>query len=215
MGNLLENLIVIYAADRGNLKILLKKRNEEPYKNYWYIPGEILDINSTLENSASRIFERETGVVSNNVFQGSVFSNLERSIEDRIIAFTSIIITDRDLVDMKKQNDSLEWFDVDNLPKIAFDHGDIILKVTEDIKEKISLNYSNILLDLFPSDFTLPDFQNFYEKVLGKQVDRRNFRKKIFGQDLVIDTGFKSNKKVGRPSTLYRFNPDNMKGKRI
>lgn len=215
MGNLLENLVLIYSADEGKLKILLKKRLEEPYKNYWTIPGDMLDEKTTLEESTRDIFERETNVKVSSIIQGSVFSNLKRNRDARIIAFTNVVITDKDLVDMKKDNDLLEWFEVDSLPKLAFDHRDIIEKVTEDIKEKISLNYSDILLELFPSDFTLPDFQLFYENVIGKEIDRRNFRKKIFNQNLVIDTGFKSNKKMGRPSTLYRFNPDEIRGKRI
>ncbi|MBR2840650.1 MAG: NUDIX hydrolase [Bacilli bacterium] len=215
MGNLLENLVLIYSADEGKLKILLKKRLEEPYKNYWTIPGDMLDEKTTLEESTRDIFERETNVKVRSIIQGSVFSNLKRNRDARIIAFTNVVITDKDLVDMKKDNDLLEWFEVDSLPKLAFDHRDIIEKVTEDIKEKITLNYSDILLELFPSDFTLPDFQLFYENVIGKEIDRRNFRKKIFNQNLVIDTGFKSNKKMGRPSTLYRFNPDEIRGKRI
>lgn len=215
MGNLLENLVLIYSADEGKLKILLKKRLEEPYKNYWTIPGDMLDDKTTLEESTNDIFERETNVKVSSIIQGSVFSNLKRNKDARIIAFTNVVITDKDLVDMKKESDLLEWFEVDSLPKLAFDHGDIIEKVTNDIKEKITLNYSDILLELFPSDFTLSDFQAFYESTTGKEIDRRNFRKKIFNQNLVIDTGFKSNKKMGRPSTLYRFNPDEIRGKRI
>lgn len=215
MKNLLENLVIIFAADGGKFKILLKKRTEEPYKNYWYIPGEMLDTTTTVEESSLNVFEKETNVSAANTLQGNVFSNLNRNSENRVIAFTNIIITDKDIVDMKKDSDLLEWFDVTNLPKIAFDHKDIIDVITEDIKKKITLNYSDILIDLFPSDFTLPDFQEFYESIIGKKIDRRNFRKKIFNQNLVIDTGEKSNKKVGRPSTLYRFNTEKMKGKII
>lgn len=215
MKNLLENLVVIYSADEGCLKILLKKKMDEPYKNYWYVPGEILDTKTTLEESSFRVFKNETGVSGSNLIQGNVFSNIGRGDDNRIIAFTNIIITDKSLVDIKKTSDLLEWFDVDELPKLAFDHKDIILKVTEEIKSKIALNYSDIILDFFPSDFTLTDFQSFYENMIGRKMDRRNFRKKIFSQDLVVDTGEKDTSKVGRPGILYRFNVQNMKGKRL
>ena len=215
MENLLENLIITYAADDGVLKILLKKKAGDPYNGYWMLPGEFLSSDITIEQSCQSIFEKETHLTASNVIQGNVFSNINRGNGKRTIAITNIIITDKDLVDMKKDDKSIEWFDVDNLPKLAYDHKEIIEKVTKDVKRRIVVNYSDILLDLFPSDFTIPEFQNFYEKILGKSIDRRNFRKKIINQKLVVSTGEKTNKKMGRPGTLYRFNIDNMKGKRI
>ena len=80
---------------------------------------------------------------------------------------------------------------------------------------RILNNYSNILVKFFPSDFTLTEFQNFYENISGKNIDRRNFRKKIMSQQLVIDTGEKTDNKAGRPGILYKFNEKKMRGTRL
>lgn len=212
--NKVENLLIIYSADNGKLKILLKKNFEEPYKNYWVIPGEELDAETTQDESTMNLFKNITSLNYRGFIQGGVFTGLGRKIDGRTIAIVSVVITDRSVADLKKEN-GFEWFDVDELPKLAFDHREIILSVTGELKTKIIQNYSDILLKLFPSDFTLTEFQKFYENMLGKKIDRRNFRKKMMSQNLVIDTGEKTSNKMGRPGSLYRFNVVNMKGKRL
>lgn len=214
MENKVENLLIVYSADDGLLKILLQKNDGEPYKGYWMIPGEELDSKTTQEESALNLFKDITSVQVSGIMQGGVFSDLDRKPEGRTIAITSVIVTDKDLVELKKREDVC-FFDVEKLPKIAYDHEKIIDIVTKEIKDKIIGNYSDILLKFFPSDFTLPEFQKFYESVLGKNIDRRNFRKKIMTQHLVIDTGEKTTNGTGRPGTLYRFDVENMKGKKI
>lgn len=214
MVNKVENLLVIYSADKGKLKILLEKKDDEPYKNYWIIPGETLDENTTQEESTNNLFSNITSLNYNSFIQGGVFSDIKRKQDGRTIAIVSIVITDKNVADLKRK-EGFEWFDTDELPKLAFDHRDIIATVTEEIKNKIVQNYSDVLLKLFPSDFTLPEFQQFYESILGKKIDRRNFRKKIMTQELVIDTGEKTTNKTGRPGSLYRFNVENMRGKRL
>ena len=213
MINKVENLLIVYCADEGKLKILLEKNNEEPYKNYWIIPGELLDDKTTQEESTKVLFKNITSLNYSDFIQGGVFSDTKRK-KERTIAIVSVVITDRSVADLNKK-DGFEWFDVCELPKLAYDYRDIIHKVTDEVKNKITHNYSDILVKLFPSDFTLPEFQKFYENILGKKIDRRNFRKKIINQNLVIDTGEKMMNKTGRPGSLYRFNIENMKGKKI
>ena len=213
--NVLETLLLIYAADGGKLKIYLKKKADDPYKGYWTLPSAPLDNETTLEENASAIYKSMTNLDESTMFQSKAFSNLDRDPNGRIIAISFVAITDKALTDMKQDSDDKAWFEVDALPKLGFDHESIIDTVTADVKKKITSNYDNMLLAFFPSDFTLPELQNFYEDVLGKAIDRRNFHKKFVNQDLVIDTGFKTSRGSGRPGTLYRFNQDKMKGKRI
>lgn len=213
--NVLETLLLIYASDEGKLKIYLKKKNDEPYKGYWTLPTAPLDNHTTLEENAEKIYKSMTNLDEGVIFQSKVFSNLDRDQNNRIIGVSYIAITDKTLTDMKQDTQDKAWFEVDELPKLGFDHAQIIKEVSEDVKQKITSNYDDMLLSFFQSDFTLPELQNFYENVLGKPIDRRNFHKKFVNQDLVIDTGFKTSKGSGRPGTLYRFNQDKMKGKRI
>lgn len=213
--NVLETLLLIYAADGGKLKIYLKKKADDPYKGYWTLPSATLDNETTLEDNARAIYKSMTNLDENVMFQSKAFSNLDRDPNGRIIGISFVAITDKALTDMKQDSDDKAWFEVDELPKLGFDHESIIETVSADVKKKITSNYDDMLLSFFPSDFTLPELQNFYENVLGKTIDRRNFHKKFVNQDLVIDTGFKTSRGSGRPGTLYRFNQDKMKGKRI
>lgn len=213
--NILEVLVLIYAADEGKLKIYLKKKQDEPYKGYWTLPSAPLDNQTTLEENAHKIYENMTNLNETVMYQNKAFSNLDRDPNGRIIGISFVAITDKDLTDMKKEDNDKAWFDVDELPKLGFDHVEIISEVSKDVKKQITTNYNDMFLAFFPSDFTLPELQNFYENVLGKPIDRRNFHKKFVNQELVIDTGFKTSKGSGRPGTLYRFNIDKMKGKRI
>ena len=213
--NIVETLLLIYAADEGKLKIYLKKKQEEPYKGYWTLPSAPLDNVTTLEENVSMIYQNMTGLEKTTIFPSKSFSNLDRDPSGRIIGISFIAVTDKGLTDMKQNSSDKAWFEVDELPKLGFDHANIINTVTEDVKKKIISNYDDMLLAFFPSDFTLPELQNFYENVLGKPIDRRNFHKKFVNQELVIDTGFKTSKGSGRPGTLYRFNEEKMKGKRI
>ena len=213
--NVLETLLLIYAADEGKLKIYLKKRQDDPYKGYWTLPSAPLDNETTIEENAHKIYKSITNLDDGIMFQSRVFSDLNRDPNGRIIGISFVAIADKNLIDMKQDSNDKAWFSVDELPKLGFDHENIIKTVSEDVKRKITSNYDDMLLDFFPSDFTLPELQDFYENVLGKAIDRRNFHKKFVNQDLVVDTGFKTSKGSGRPGTLYRFNCDKMKGKRI
>lgn len=211
--NIIESLLIIYTADEGKLKILLKKNEEEPYKGYWIIPSEKLSDETSLEDNPKVVFNNITNINIEDIKPAGIYSEINTE-KERIIELTYIAITDKNVVDLKKE-DSSEWFDINELPKIGYNHGEIIEKATNDLKEKIIYNSDNIILELFRNDFTLSELQTFYENITGKTVDRRNFRKKVLTQGLVIDTGEKTNTSSGRPGKLYIFNKDNMKGKII
>ena len=215
MQNYIETPLIILSADEGKLKIYLEKKQDEPYKGYWTLPSAPLDTQTTIEENAHKIYKSMTNLDETYMFQSKVFSDLNRDPNNRIIGISFIAITDKTLTDIKQDNKEVAWFDVEELPKLGFDHANIIEVVTKEVKNKIIANYNDMLLAFFPSDFTLPELQNFYENVLGKPIDRRNFHKKYVNQELVIDTGFKTSKGSGRPGTLYRFNLEKMKGKRI
>ena len=174
----IESLLVIYTADEGKLKILLKKNEQEPYKGYWIIPGEKLTDEMSLEDNSKLVFNNITNINMEDIKPAGIYSEINTD-EDRIIELTYIAITDKNVVDLKKEEVS-EWFDIDELPKIGYNHEEIIEKATNDLKEKIIYNSDNIILDLFRNDFTLSELQAFFENVTGKKVDRRNFRKQMY-----------------------------------
>ena len=211
--NIIESLLIIYTADEGKLKILLKKNEEEPYKGYWIIPGEKLTDDTSLEDNPKVVFNNITNINIEDIKPAGIYSEINTD-QERIIELTYTAITDKNVVDLKKE-ETTEWFDIDELPKIGYNHSEIIEKATNAIKEKIIYNSENIILELFRNVFTLSELQAFYENITGKKVDRRNFRKKVLTQDLVIDTGEKTTSAAGRPGKLYIFNKDKKKKKII
>ncbi len=213
--NILETILIIYTSDEGKLKVYLHKRKDEPYKGYWTLPTSFLSCDELPENNVQVIFKKMTGLDNTKFLQNKTFSKLDRNPNKRIIGLSYVAITDKHLTEIKQDNENNAWFEIDTLPKMGFDHENIINEVSNDIKEKILNNYEDILLMFFPSDFTLSELQSFYENVLGKKIDRRNFHKKFVSQNLIIDTGFKLANKSGRPGTLYSFNKEKMRGKRL
>lgn len=202
----LETIITVFTVEKGQLKILLEKKKEDPYKGYWSLPTKILLRNETIEESIDDILEEKLGV--SNIFkeQDYTFSNINRNPSDRVIGTSYICLIDVKTMEIKKEqgsNEEKDWFRIEEIPKTAYDHIDVINHAIEKLKTK--LNNVNVLKNLFPSDFTLPELQNIYESILNIKLDRRNFRKKIMNLDIIEDTGYKNIGGSGRPAKLYKF----------
>ncbi|MEG2322358.1 MAG: NUDIX hydrolase [Bacilli bacterium] len=205
---LLETLIGVFTVDKGKIKILLMHKENEPYKGYWILPGNIVSNEETLENNVTDVVYDTLGLQNLYVEQCYTFSNLDRDPEDRIVATTFMGLIDSVTLSIRQEQRvaQLEWFDIDSIPKTGYDHDKIIIKLISHFKSKI-IN-SNILKMLFPSDFTLPELQKVYEQILNIKLDRRNFRKKLINLDYIIDTGEINEGYTGRPAKLYRFKED-------
>lgn len=199
--NVIEVLVNICAASDGKLKIFLKHKQNDPYKGYWLLPGNILPNDQTLEESADNTVVTSTNFPNMFLIEGQTFSNLDRDPLERIIACTFTSITVKELTN----NPDMKWFDVNDLPKMAYDHELIANANIKQLKKQIIRNENNILLKLFPNDFTLSELQQFFEYILNRKLDRRNFRKKLIDSNIVEQTGEKINT-AGRPSRLYVFN---------
>ncbi len=199
--NVIEVLVNICAVDDGKLKIFLRHKKNDPYKGYWLLPGNIVPNNQTLEEGAEDTVINSTNFPSMFLIQGKTFSNLDRDPLERIIACTFTSVTLKSLTN----NSEMQWFEVNELPKMAYDHEIIAKENIKELKRQIMINQNNILLKLFPNDFTLSELQHFFEYITGRELDRRNFRKKLIDSKIVLETGEKVNT-AGRPSKLYMFN---------
>lgn len=207
--NYLETLITIFTVDKGEVKVLLMRKSDEPYKGYWILPGSMLKNSETLEGNITDTVLDQTGLLSVYLEQCYTFSNLTRNPEERVIATSFMGIVDSKSAEIKREERPeivSEWFPINNIPKMAYDHEEVIKRNIEFLKKKI-VNI-NILKILFPSDFTLPEIQKVYEQILGKTFDRRNFRKKFIALNLLEDTNEKNIGFNGRPAKLYRFKDD-------
>lgn len=204
--NYLETLITIFTVNKGDLSVLLVRKKDEPYKGYWILPGNMLKKTETLEDNITDSVLDETGLLNVYIEQCYTFSNLKRNPDERVIATSFIGIVDSKSAEIKREErlDVVsEWFSIDAIPKVAYDNEDVIKRNVEYLKKKI-VN-SNFLKSLFPSDFTLPEIQKVYEQILGKKLDRRNFRKRFISLNMIEDTNEKNIGCNGRPAKLYRF----------
>ena len=203
--NQIEVIINIFTVIDGKIKILLFRRDEEPFKGYWMLPSNLLMTTETIEDCANDTIYEFSGYKNLVLFSSNVESKIDRLPNDRIVANSLIAVLDNERVNFKREKRKItnEWFDIDSIPKTIFDHNEIIQKAIKNLKNKIKRN--EIVDIFFPSDFTLPELQSIYEQAFDKKLDRRNFRKKMINLHLVEDTGYKNTGGNGRPPKLYRF----------
>lgn len=207
--NYIETLINIFTVEQGQIKILLFRKKMEPYKGYWVLPGDVAKNNVTLEDTMSDVVYDVAGLTSLFVEQCHTFSKCDRGNDEYVVAVSYLGLIDSKSAEIKREERpdyESAWFPIDALPKLAYDHEMIINNAIELLSKKI-VNI-NVLKTLFPSDFSLPEIQVVYEQLLGKKLDRRNFRKKFINLGLVEPTGDKSEGGNGRPAKLYSFKDD-------
>ncbi len=203
--NELEVLINLFTIEKGVLKVLLVRRDIEPYRGYWMLPTGLLLSNETIEECSREVLYEWLGLKDIHLENCGIYSELKRIPVERVIgsSLTGIIDIDSFNIKRKKNIESFAWFSVDEIPKVVYDHDQIIMDASKYIRKR--LRQIDFLKHLFPSDFTLPELQMTYEQIIGKSLDRRNFRKKIISLDILEDTKYKNEETNGRPAKLYRF----------
>jgi 8-oxo-dGTP diphosphatase len=195
--------IVIFTIQSRALKVLLVKRRMPPFANQYAIPGGFVHEDEHLDQAALRELREETGVADVYLEQLYSFGNTERDPRGRVItvAYFALISADRPL---KAGTDAAEanWWAVDQLPTLAFDHNKILQYALDRLRNK--LEYTTVGFQLLPDKFTLTELQEVYEAILGKKLDKRNFRRKM--SLLKILKPLSEHRRGGqRPAQLFRF----------
>ena len=187
----------------NQLKILLVQRKAEPYTNMWSIPGGFMHIGETLDEAANRRLQDRTGVKEIYLEQLATFGEPRRDPRARVITVSYIaLVANHRLQSDIHANEETRWFDATTLPPLAFDHRTIVDAACARIKER--LETSPIAFELVPEKFTLTELQRIYEVILEKKLDKRNFRKKITAQDLVMELDGETRMDgYHRPAQLY------------
>lgn len=201
-----ESLISIFTVDKGTLKVLLMRKKEEPYKGYWILPGDIVKDEQSVEDNIVEAIYDKIGLSTLYIEQSHTFSDPSRSLDEHIIAVMHVGLIDSVTLLLKREereNFETEWFPINDLPKLGFDHENILNKTVDYFSKRICS--VNVLKNLFPSDFTLPEIQKVITSLLNKDLDRRNFRKKFINLGLIEETGEMTEGYNGRPAKLYRF----------
>ncbi|HBA38126.1 MAG TPA: hypothetical protein DCY94_05340 [Firmicutes bacterium] len=197
----------IFTIEKGITKVLLIRKTEEPFKDMWSLVGGALYNNEDLIEGAKREIYEKTGIDDIEVYLSDVFGDRERSSGMRMIAIAYFGVINskraRELNDKVEHTKNLEWFPIENIPKMAYDHREQLLKSLECLKEKIS--YTSIMKALFPNGFTIPELQKAYETILEKTFDRRNFRKKLLSSGLIEETNLTTKFEGNKPANVYKF----------
>ncbi len=209
----IETIVGLFMVEESMTKILLVHKTEEPYKGYWMLPRDIVNIDNTIFDTTKNLLDSTINYSDIYLKEVNTFSRIDRDIDKRVVGVSYIGVTDPVTVSLKfKVDESLEyqWFDIYNLPKLAYDHEEVVNSNINYLKENITK--VEVLKALYPGDFTLPELQRMFEKLLNITIDRRNFRKKLINLDWVFETDHMSDKRYGRPSKVYYF-VENMKNR--
>ncbi|WP_455715143.1 NUDIX hydrolase [Anaerosporobacter sp.] len=206
--------LLVFTIEDEELKIVMIKRKSSPYKGMLSLPGAFVGMEETLDEAASRGIKEKTGLVDIYFEQLYTWGEVKRDPRMRIISVSYMaLVSIEDLYRAAGSSEiSNHLYTVDKLLQseehIAFDHKEMIAYGRERIKNKVE--YTQLAFEFLPDKFTLPQLQKINEILLGKELYKANFRKKV--KDMVIETEEFISGGAHRPSKLYvrKINTDNI-----
>ncbi|HEX3606620.1 MAG TPA: NUDIX domain-containing protein [Candidatus Dormibacteraeota bacterium] len=193
---------VILAPLSGRLHVLLVRRAEPPQEGRWALPGGFMNDDELPEQTAQRKLTEKTGVGGVYLEQLHTYGDPTRDPRGWIVSISYLALIDAAVLHDDGAT-TARWFPVDDLPEVAFDHGDMIAEGTERLRGK--LWYSNIAVGLLPERFTMPQARRLYEAISGVSYEASNFRRELEQSGLVRSTGEVVKGVPGRPAMLYEF----------
>ena len=196
--------ILIFTIHDNNLKVLLIRRAMEPFEGQWALPGGFVGMGESLRRAAWRELREETGVHAAFLEQLGAFGHPDRDPRERVITVAYYALVPFARLDIQAASDAKEarLFGMGELPDLAFDHSKILRLARERLQDKVEDPV--IALQLVPESFTLSELQRVHELILGEPLDKRNFRKKVQGLELIEPTGEQKRTGPHRPAKLYR-----------
>jgi 8-oxo-dGTP diphosphatase len=195
-----------YTSKEG-LSVLLIKRNIEPFKDSWALPGGLVGDDESLEDAIQRELKEETGVNINYLEQLYSFGKPGRDPRNRVISITYYGLVKPDAFELHADTDAgdVAWFNIKSLPQLAFDHNQILTTAHDRLKNKIL--YEPVGFELLEEKFPFSELEKLYMAVLDRPIDRRNFKKKVMKFGFLEETTEKQALDgAGRPGNLFRFN---------
>lgn len=196
---------IIFGFDKGELHLLLLKRNFLPAKGEWSLMGGFVQENESADDAAKRVLKELTGLEDVYMEQIGAFGAVDRDPGERVIslayyALINIDNYDRELV----KNHNAFWIKLSEVPDLIFDHNEMTSKARETMRRKAAIE--PIGFNLLPELFTLTQLQALYEAIYDEKLDKRNFRKRILDMDFIQKTDMKDKLGSKKGAFLYRFN---------
>lgn len=199
--------VVFGYSGSGGLQVLLIKQKFGKLKNQWALVGGFVKDDETLTDAVNRELLEEAGIKVNYLEQLYTFGDdVKRDPRFRVVSVAYVALVNSTNLKPVADTDAEEagWFEIKDLPGLAFDHKEILNTAIQRLRNK--LTYQPIGFDLLPEEFPFSDLENLYCTILEKEIDRRNFRKKILSFGIVEETNKFAPKSSGRPAKLFKFN---------
>ncbi|NNJ08712.1 NUDIX hydrolase [Chloroflexales bacterium ZM16-3] len=200
--------VVIFTLIERELHVLLVQRKRWPYEGHWAIPGGFINMDESLEQAARRELEEETGVRDLYIEQLFTFGDVGRDPRTRVIsvAYIALVRFDAQHLRVSDESHDVRWFPVSALPRdLAFDHEQILAFAVSRLRSK--LEYTTLAFQLLPELFSILELKHTYEQILGEELDKGNFYRKIKEAGLLEETT-QMREGRGRPTRLWRFKHD-------
>jgi 8-oxo-dGTP diphosphatase len=197
--------IVVFALDDEDLQVMLIQRDLAPFEGAWALPGGFVRVEETLDEAAARELAEETGLRDIYLEQLYTFGAVDRDPRERVVTVAYYALVNLAGHDVQASTDARRaaWFAVSDLPPLAFDHRQIFEAALERLRAKV--RYQPIGFELLPERFTLRQLQHLYEIILGRELDKRNFRKKVLGMEFIKETDEIETDVAHRAARLFRF----------
>jgi hypothetical protein len=182
----------------------------EPAKGRWSLAGGFVEQNESLDNAASRILHNLTGLESVYMKQSFTYGEIDRDPGDRVISVAYFaLITIRDINKEHAEKNGVSWRSLSHLPDLIFDHPQMVNQALIYLQNQIRIK--PVGFELLPEKFTLVQLQDLYEAILRKNIDKRNFRKKILSMGILEKLDEKEKETSKKGAFYYKFNEENYK----
>jgi 8-oxo-dGTP diphosphatase len=198
---------IIFGYDilEKEIKLLLFKRIVEPAKGRWSLEGGFVDENESLDNAATRILRKLTGLDSVYMKQSYAYGDIDRDPGARVISVAyCALIAIRDISKELAEQNGVHWRSISRLPDLIFDHSDMVKRALTDLQNQIKIK--PVGFELLPEKFTLVQLQALYEAIYQRNIDKRNFRKKILSMGILEKLDEKEKVTSKKGAYYYKFN---------
>lgn len=207
---------VVFGLGAKGLQLILIRRKSAPYKGRWALPGGHVEAQETVEQAVLRELGEETGVGGVFFQQLHTFSGPKRDPREPTVSVAFYVLLDPDNFtrwkELKAGSDAKEarWFDITELPALAFDHHEILQMAVDRVREQIL--YKPLAFEFLPNEFTIGQLREVYERTLGVEIHKSNFRRDVIKSGVLEELPERMTQVANRPPRLYRYSRQNKSG---
>ena len=199
--------VIVFGFEENRLKVLIGRRQMDPGRGEWSLYGGFVAADENIDEAASRTLSELTGLKKLFIRQVGAFGAIDRDPGERVVSIAYYaLINVKDYDEKLRIKHNVEWVDVNQLPALYSDHNEMVRKAITLLRRRIGTE--PLSFNLLPELFTLTQLQHVYEAILGEEIDKRNFRKRVKSLDFIEKTEHIDKVTSKRGAILYRFNKE-------